>query len=73
MVAIVTLTCILLLAQYSLFICCGVLCECFEYSQNLVLFCDPSNVLILLFHSVLLSVLLNFVLVILYRENFRIV
>ena len=46
------------------------LCERFERSQNLVLFRGPSNVFILLIYCVLLSVLLNFVFVILYRENF---
>ena len=34
-----------LLAKYSLFICCGVLCERFERSPNLVLFRGPSKYL----------------------------
>ena len=42
----------------------------FERSQNIVFFRGPSNVIILIFHYVLLSVLLNLVFVILYRENF---
>ena len=42
----------------------------FERSRNIVFFRGPSNVIILIFHYVLLSVLLNFVFVILYRENF---
>ena len=46
------------------------LCELFESSQNSVLFCGPSNVLILLLDYVLLAVLLNFVFVVLDQENF---
>ena len=59
--------------SYTCWIACqyivGVLCERFERSQNLVIFRSPSNVLTLLSHCALLSVLLNFVSVILYREN----
>ena len=46
------------------------MCERFARSHNIVILRGPSNIIILLFHYVLLSVLLNFVFVILYRENF---
>ena len=46
------------------------MCERFERSLSIVFFRGRSNIIILLFHYVLLSVSLNFVFVILYRENF---
>ena len=46
------------------------MCERFERSRNIAFFRGPSNIIILIFHYVLLSVLLNFVSVILSRENF---